>query len=135
MEHVCGWAAAFDEHVPSDQHVERFFELLADFRTLDPVVVASVPLREHHQPTGKRVVIGHNGRLPRPDRVEVIRYAPEPLYFLRFHYADRLEVQRLLQAPHPKGGLTVETTLDHARAWVAAELDVAENEWDDFAST
>jgi hypothetical protein len=32
----------------------------------------------------------------KPSRMEVFRYLPGPLYFLRFHYSDRVENDDLL---------------------------------------
>ena len=125
----CGWSAAFDEHVPHDEHTRRLFGFMARFKTLRPATVASVDLEDRHQPTGKRVVIGFDGRVERPDRIEIVRYQPEPLHYMRFSYPTHTEVARILMVNRPNGTLDAETDLDDAKGWVAAEFQVEAQDW------
>ncbi|MEZ4223509.1 MAG: hypothetical protein R3B13_21355 [Polyangiaceae bacterium] len=123
---ACGWARAITEHTRKNSNpADNFFRLLDEFRLLKPVRMAWVQLRPRHQPTGKRVMIGGSGRMGRPNRVEIIRYRPEPLHFLRFHYREHMVDDHLL---HNSSG-SYKTTLRDAKRWVADELQVQASEW------
>ena len=50
--------------------------------------ICGVALDARHNPTGRRIFCGFDGRMDKPLRVEVMRYRPEPLYFLRLHYKN-----------------------------------------------
>lgn len=111
----CGWADAIRREVEPDAQTDSFFGFLEEFRALRPSMVASVILGDHHIATGKRVVIGMDGRMPRPEQAVVIEYAPEGLQFLRFTYPERLETQRVL--------------MSDARQWMEDEFGVQPHEW------
>jgi hypothetical protein len=123
----CGWAYAIAEHSKPDTALAAFFSLVEQFRTLVPAVLSSARLSERNRPTGKRAVIGLDGRIARPDRVDVVQYAPEPIHFLRFHYATRIEDQHSLYTSDGSDA----TTLDHAKEWVCDELCVDRSSWQD----
>lgn len=126
----CGWGDAFHENAkPAEKAVEAFFATLRKFRQLRPEVEARVCLGERHQPTGRRIVIGYDGRVARPASVDVVRYAPEPLHFFVFRYEDRFEVRHMLEVNRADGSLDRATTLQDAKAWIGAEFQVAPQEW------
>lgn len=111
----CGWADAIARNVEPDVQAERFFELLKEYRSLRAVVVASVVLNERHAPTGKRVIVGKDGRMDRPARTEIVEYQPLGLQHLRFIYRDRTETQRFL--------------MEDAKRWMEEEFGVAATDW------
>lgn len=111
----CGWADAFRREVEPEVQVKRVFGFLDEFRLLRPSIVASVILGDHHTATGKRVVIGMDGRMARPEQAQIVEYAPESLQFLRFVYPERLETQRVL--------------MSDARKWMEDEFGVQPHEW------
>jgi hypothetical protein len=121
----CGWARAVHDHSRKRDGADTFFKLLDEFRLLQPTRLAWVVLNAEHRPTGKRVVIGSSGKMRRPSRVDIVRYRPEPLHFLRFHYGRRVVDAHLLSAR--AGGHR--TTLRDAKRWVADELQVRSGEW------
>jgi hypothetical protein len=123
----CGWAEAIAAHSEHDAALSTFFELIAEFRTLRPTTLSIVRLSEHHQPNGVRAKIGFDGRIERPDRVDVVRYAPGVLHFLRFHYGQRLVDQHMLYTSDGSHS----TNLDFAKQWVLDEFSVQPGDWQD----
>jgi hypothetical protein len=124
-----GWAFAIDQHYRNvDTALSEFFLFVDKYRQLQPTRVCSVRLRAKNTPTGKRVVIGFDGRIEKPLCVDVIRYVPEPLHFLRFHYPGRIEDDNLLTA---KAGdrSAYRTTVATAKKWVRDELQVPFADW------
>ena len=118
-----GWARAISAEVEGDgEQLRYFFARIGEFRVLSPKVVASVNLDDRHQPTGRQVVIGADGRLPRPDRVDVVRYVDSPLHFLAFHHGAHVESQGLLRVQRGESHRDVETTLQDAVDWLASEF-------------
>jgi hypothetical protein len=114
-----GWAQAIGSRHPArDEALAAFFRLVDEYRRLRPVRLCTVQLGPDHNPTGKRVVIGLDGRMEKPCRVDVFRYLPEPLHFLRFSFADRIENDTQLM-----------TGLDEAKRWVLDELQVDFGLW------
>ena len=63
--------------------------------------------------------------MDKPNRVDIIRYCPEPLHFLRFHYRDRVTDQWLLMTATGEYA----TTVRHAKQWVCDELQVEYGAW------
>ena len=124
-----GWAHAIEAHV-SDQHKQllKFFRLVDEYRQLTPAVLCTARLTRSHQPTGKRVTIGFDGRMKRPDRVDIVRYVPVPLHFLRFHYPNGNIVDDNLL-----GRDGYETMIHDAKRWVRDELQVKRHEWQRIA--
>ena len=123
----CGWAHAIGSHHPAgDAAVAAFFRFLDEYRRLRPVRLCTVQLGLEHNPTGRRVVYGLDGRLEKPCRVDVFRYMPEPLHFLRLHYADRIEDGDLLMT----GTGEHRTDLDDAKRWVLDELQIDFGSWE-----
>ena len=122
-----GWAKAIELHVRTpDAQFSKFFALIDEYRRLKPTRLCFVRLKSQHVPTGKRVVIGFNGRMQKPAQVEIIRYKPAPLHFLRFHYESRIDDGWLLM----NSDGTYETTLRDAKRWVGDELQVKQDEWE-----
>ncbi|MCP3142703.1 hypothetical protein [Pyxidicoccus xibeiensis] len=122
----CGWAAAVTSNSRSEADAaQTFFALLDEFRELRPTVRARVRMKKHHQATGRHAVIGFGGRLEVPRVIEVVQYAPEPLYFLRFHHAKRRVDMDVL---HDNGANA--TSLRFAKQWVEEEFQVRADEWE-----
>jgi hypothetical protein len=120
-----GWAHAIRSHTETGESVlDAFFDLIDEYRQLRPTVVLHAQLGPHHQPTGRRVVIGHAGRMPRPDAVTVLQYQPAHLHVFRFTYPHSFSEEVVFGE-----NSTVETTLDDARAWLADELDLGPDDW------
>ena len=121
-----GWAVAIEEGQPTaEERLATFFKLVDEFRELTPTRICTVKLAARHHPTGQRVVIGINGRMPKPSRVDVMRYRPEPLHFLRFYYGKRVENDWLLMTD----GGSHATNVRFAKQWVKEELQVEFDEW------
>lgn len=122
----CGWAEAIKQrHKDPKKAFAAFFAFVDEFQKLRPTVVATVKLTARHNPTGKRCKIGLDGLMDRPDRIDIVRYRPEPLHFLRFHYKDRVENQWLLMT----GNGEYATTVRYAKQWVRDELQVEYDAW------
>ena len=122
----CGWAYAITlRHPDRDDALAAFFGLEDAYRLLRPTRLCTVELGPDHGPTGRRVVIGMAGRMEKPRRVDVLRYLPEPLHFLRFHYEGRVEDDDLADESHgrPRDGL------DYAKRWVLDEFQVEFGSW------
>jgi hypothetical protein len=121
-----GWATAIEQrHREPDQAFAAFFALVDKYRELRPTGLCTVSLGAGHNPTGKRVYYGFDGRMDKPRRVEVMRYCPEPLHFLRFHYPDRIEDADLLMTHTGDYATTVRV----AQEWVRDELQVELTAW------
>lgn len=122
---VCGWAEEIQSHCDRDSDpLDEFFRLFDEYKKTKLIIRASVRLRSIHQPTGKRVVIGMNGRVDKPDEVAIVQLWPTRLHMLRFRYGSRIVEQRVLTKSTGKFG-----TLRDAKEWVRDELQVAYNEW------
>jgi len=63
--------------------------------------------------------------MEKPKRVDILRYVPEPLHFLRFHYPNTITDDWLLMKPDG----SYDTTIHDAKRWVRDELQVKRNEW------
>ncbi|MGC4093240.1 MAG: hypothetical protein QM756_36195 [Polyangiaceae bacterium] len=123
----CGWADAIATHSNHDSALATFFELIAEFRKLRPRTLSIARLSEHHRPNGVREKIGFDGRIDRPDRVDVVQYAPSSLHFLRFHYGQRLVDQHLLYTSDGSHS----TNIDFAKRWVLDEFSLQLGDWQD----
>jgi hypothetical protein len=122
-----GWAHAIGSHHPvGEAALAAFFRFVDEYRQLRPVRLCTVRLGRRHNPTGRRVVYGMDGRMEKPHRVDVFRYLPEPLHFLRFHYPDRVEDGDLLMT----GAGEYRTGLNDAKQWVRDELQVGFRSWE-----
>lgn len=111
-----GWAHAIEQrHKDPEKALATFFGLVDEYRQLRPTPLCTVRLGAKHNPTGKRVRYGFDGLMDKPRRVEVIRYRPAPLHFVRFHYRDRVEDGDVLMT----GSGEYTTTLRYAKQWVS----------------
>lgn len=63
--------------------------------------------------------------MEKPDGIEIVRYCPEPLHFLRFHYGRKLADWDLLTTT--SGSYT--TKLGDAKRWAREELQVKFTAW------
>lgn len=127
----CGWAHAICDSVSGrDRQMRYFFDSVRSYRKLRPRVIATVELSEHHEPVGRHLVVGNEGQLQRPTRIDIVRYADTPLHFLRFHHAAGIETHGLLRNPRSDWPHDVECTADDATKWVAEEFQVTATEWE-----
>lgn len=128
----CGWGYAFDNNTPPDADTfPHFFKYVDQYRTLKPHITARVTLRPEHQPTGKRCVIGQNGRMDRPDEILVINYAPTSLNHLRHRYGDRFVDDRFLMLGSGSHDSKQADMLD----WVSDEFGTDQTDWEVVTET
>lgn len=120
-----GWAHAITSHAKRRPALDEFFNRVDRYRKLRPVALRSARLGRRNVPTGKRVVIGMGGRMERPTRVDIVRYMPSRLHFLRFTYPGRKVNDHILMA----GTGSHETSLRFAKQWVADELQTTDTDW------
>ncbi len=122
-----GWAYAIrTHHREGTDPLDRFFELMDLYRQLRPVVVARATLDSRHLPTGKRVIVGRDLRMPPPCVIEVVAYRPDSLFFLRHQYADGFTDDNILLDK----GLREPAGLDDAKRWAAEEFQVRPEVWE-----
>lgn len=122
----CGWAKAIEQRTkPGQSPLELFFRLVDKYRRLRPVVLCHAKLGPQHIPTGRRCVIGFSGRLMAPQQIDIVQYHPEPLHFLRSHYAEGAVDEDMLYTSQG----SVATTEGDARRWAEDEFQLSPKEW------
>ena len=122
-----GWAHSIDERYPAvDDALDAFFKLVDEYRQLAPTRLWTVRLGPRHNPTGNRVTIGFEGRMEKPQSIEITQYRPTRLHFLRFHYENRIVDDDLLM----KGSGSHATSLEYAKTWVRDEFQVELDSWE-----
>ena len=122
-----GWADAIERHTRQGQQSWGvFFRLVDKYRKLRPTIVCYVTLTEGHTPTGRHCVIGRNGRQRPPQRIDVVRYEPDVLHFLRFLYTDGSTDWETWLAGSGQGDVATE---DDGKRWVEEEFQVRSSEW------
>lgn len=115
-----GWTArarrAIIENADGQPPLNAFFDWICEFRELKPTPVCSVTTTDDE----RRRLDGA------PERIDIVQYRPEPLFYLRFHYAEpeRVERGRLLW----KNGHYI-SSRESAVLWVKDELGIAPSEW------
>ena len=112
-----GWAYAIQYNVTDQEPLQKFFELVQEFQKLQPHLITRVKLGLNHQPTGKRVVIGIDKRMPPPNEIQIVQYKHEQLFFLRHCYPTMYEHSSLF------------SSLKDAIKWVEEEFQVRPEEW------
>ncbi len=122
-----GWACAIAQNTEADVEAvfRTFFEFVDQFRTLKPMVTATVTLKPEHQPTGKRRKYGHDGLMDRPEEILAINYSPTSLNHLRHRYDKHYVDDWMLML----GNGSHETSLDDLMTWVADEFGVDRQQW------
>ncbi len=121
----CGWASAIISKGGTRPPLDVFFELVDRYRKLRPVTLRSAKLGRRHAPTGRRVTVGLDGRIERPTSVEIVRYAPTRLHFLRFAHRGRKLNNWILMT----GDGSHDTSLRFAKQWMADELQTRDEDW------
>lgn len=87
-----GWAHAVSREAKKRQTpLELFFELVDEYRQLSVRVVAKARLRKHNKATGAVGTDGLGRARPPPREIEIVQYAPEPLFLLRYRYASGVD--------------------------------------------
>jgi hypothetical protein len=85
----CGWAVAIhDRHPAREEQFDCFFRLVDEYRKLRLVVVGAVDLPAVEAPRGAPEAAASKALEERPRRIELVRYAPSRLHFLRYHHDD-----------------------------------------------
>jgi hypothetical protein len=121
-----GWAYAISsQHPDPDAALRHFFAFVNEYRKLRPTPLWRVELGSENEPTGKRIRFGDDRRIEKPERVEILQYAPEPYFFLRFRYGRRCEDQHLLM--NGKGEHAV--SVGFAKSWARDEFRVKATAW------
>lgn len=62
--------------------------------------------------------------MPRPDRITIMQYRPDPLYFLRLNYGATVT-----DGPILEDELSYATSIEFAIDWAADEFDLRPTEW------
>jgi hypothetical protein len=122
----CGWADAIERVAARDTWLTDFFALVDEYRSLAPTVVCSVVPRDCHKPTGKKFLVGYGEKLERPDRIDILQYRPEPLYFLRLYYGHRCENTQILQTSNGSAATNQALALE----WVSEEFGIKPEEFE-----
>ncbi len=94
-----GWARAIYNHLPENTvPLDLFFELIDEFRTFKPIVLAhAVPKGKYIQPNG----MVNKGELPK--QIFMVQYTPEPIFFLKLAFASTSDIwndQSLFASQH-----------------------------------
>lgn len=121
-----GWAHAINRHSGEREPLDVFFRLWDKYCTLVPTTIAFVSLAPHHQPRGKRAIVGIDGRIERPDAIEIRRYAPTGLHHFRWHFAEHRRDDSMLmdeQGSH-------DTSLTFAQQWACDEFGIEVEAWE-----
>jgi hypothetical protein len=124
---ACGWAYAITSNRTDSSDsspLDEFFGFVDRYRRLRSVT-RSARLGRNNRPTGKRVVIGMAGRMDRPASVDIVRYAPTRLHFLRFNYRGRTVNDSILMT----GNGSHDTSLRFAKQWMADEFETRDSDW------
>jgi hypothetical protein len=75
-----GWAQAIAENIEKQQDpLKKFYSFVNEFRKLQPKVVSTIQDIEDEDPSLS------------PKKIQIIRYIPENLFFLRFFYTEKQE--------------------------------------------
>lgn len=122
-----GWAHAIEEScsVSENDVFDRFFSFVHQYRQLTPRITARVTLQSHHQPTGKRCVIGLGGLMERPDEILSVNYASTSLNHLRYRYTDRYVDDRFLMLENGSHNTKQSDLFD----WASDEFGIARTDW------
>jgi hypothetical protein len=116
-----GWAHAIASHSGKRPHLQVFFELVDEYRSLVPVVVT------------RARVVGNDPRLlqplkpewPRPREVELVRYAPTRFHFFRFLSARWSHNGGILTTPAGSS----ETSLASSKRYAVQHLGIPPAAW------
>lgn len=125
-----GWAHAISKNSRNEEPWDVFFGLVDAYRVHAPRTLFRARISRKNVPTGKRCVIGMNGRMDRPDAVEIVRYIGTRLHFLRFRYGRRLVNDHILFDGDSRNRIHEATSVTFAKRWAADELLVTKDSWD-----
>jgi hypothetical protein len=123
-----GFAKPFAENTPSEMsQLELFFQFVDEYRKLKPTELLTVNLSSSHKATGRRVKIGGEKIINRPDRISIVQYKPKRLHLLRFYYGTRIQDDSFLCKTDK--GISYSTSIADAKKWVHDEFNVLDEEW------
>ena len=119
-----GWADAIHRAVREGQRpLDLFFELVDEYRKVTPQVVARARLTRRNKATGKTGPDGLGRARPPPLELQVVRYAPEKLFLLRYRYPSSIEDSVLFDnGSHA-------TSLSFAKGYARREFGVTAEQW------
>ena len=124
------WPAEFERRFDSvDEQFREFFRHVAIYSDLKPSAHCAAQLLERHSPTGNGPRHFNGGREvfpPRPDKIIIMQYSPDPLYFLRMHYGTTITYHTILEDTQ---AMTYATSLQYAKDRVAHEFGVPQSDW------
>ncbi|ANM29357.1 hypothetical protein ABI59_06770 [Acidobacteria bacterium Mor1] len=113
-----GWAYAIQAHAaPGQSSIDLFFELFAQYRELSKTVELELTLSPHHQPSDE---------MDRPEKVQVLRYRPEPLHIIRLFYPHRIE-ETCVSGPNAEEATKLRDAID----WLTRRLGIQEQDFED----
>jgi len=87
-----GWAHAITENIDKQQDpFQKFYLLVNEFRKLQPEVVSTIKSPLNQKPITIIQEKKDENLIPSPKKIQIIRYIPENLFFLRFLYTKKHE--------------------------------------------
>jgi hypothetical protein len=120
----CGWAHAIATHSTSGTALDTFFDHIDHFRKLRPITVWTVKLGRHHAPAPHRK-LGDKPDRDVPSRVDIVRYAPTQLHFLRSQLGRHAYNETNLYAGDGTRGSAVRA----AKQSALAEFGILDADW------
>ncbi|MDP3236222.1 MAG: hypothetical protein Q8N26_25760 [Myxococcales bacterium] len=119
-----GWADAIYGAVREGQRpLDLFFELVDEYRKVTPQVLARARLTSRNEATGKTGTDGLGRARPPPLEVQIVRYAPDNLFLLRYRY-PLLVVDQVMY-----GDGSNATSLSFAKRHARQEFGVTAEQW------
>ncbi len=114
-----GWARAIYENTADHQQaLQIFFELISEFRKLHPKTIKNVKFGPNHPLSGEKILFGDGSTVLRLEKLQVIHYVPEELFFLRFFYLMKIE-----------NGQILFSSLKDAMNWAEEEFSIFPSQW------
>lgn len=119
-----GWADAIHRAVREGQRpLDLFFALVDEYRKVTPQVLARARLTSRNKATGKTGTDGLGRARPPPLELQIVRYAPDKLFLLRYRYPSSIEDSVLFD--NGSHATSLSFAKDHARR----EFGVTAEQW------
>jgi hypothetical protein len=124
-----GWAKAVVRSVREGQQpLDLFFELVDEYRQVTPRVLTTVQLKASNKATGKTGTDGIGRARSPPRELQIVQYAPEKLFLLRYCYPSVVHEVVL----DDNGKYT--TSLAFAKLHARREFGITASQWRPVAS-
>ena len=126
-ETSCGFATAIETEISDPKkQLDTFFSLVDEYRQLKPTILCTARLGKQHKSSYPRIRMGLDScRKETPKRMDIVRYVPEPLYLLRFHYLNEIIDDDFLY----NSDASLNTTIYKAKKWAFDKLHIKRDEW------